>query len=102
MGDTRPVEGIDGESMRSQGKRGKTRRGNRKAKEISIYYNNVNGIRSKVDSFTDILGKLEPKIICVCETKIGTSKMIDKSLKEAGYKGITRCCRNGQGAPLSQ
>ena len=82
------------------GRKMKTRRGTHKAKEIALYFNNINGIKSKTESLFNILGKLEPEIVCLCETKSGNSTIIENQLKEAGYKGITRCAKSGQGGLL--
>ena len=93
--DTRPNEGNVCREGAQNVK--KTKRGRRKAKGITIYYNNVNGIKSKLDSIIGILGKLEPEIICFCETKVGSSTTVDNYLEKAGYKGISRCSKIGEG-----
>ena len=69
----------------------------RKAKEISVFYNNINGLRSKIESVMEIIKKIQPALVCICETKVGNSKLIDNKMEGAGYKAITRPIKDGQG-----
>ena len=78
-------------------KKKKKKRGRKKARQMSLLYNNINGLRSKLDSLHQILDQLQPEIVCLCETKVGTSKTIDKYANTIGYKGISRCSKDGQG-----
>ena len=78
----------------------KTKRGKKKARKLSIYYSNINGFRTKSDSLEGILDKLQPDLLCLCETKVGTSVTTNKYLQKLGYKGISRCSKAGQGGLL--
>ena len=104
MHDTRAGKGDDetelsqdGETSGKKKKKKRTKRGQKKAREITLYYNNINGFRSKADSIKEILKKVEPDILALCETKVGNSTVVDNNIEEAGYKGITRNIKNGQG-----
>ena len=68
----------------------------RKEKMFTPYYVNINGFRSKVDSLNDIVKKLNPSIIALCETKIDSSNIILKSLSKS-FNVITRQTKEGQG-----
>ena len=61
----------------------KTRRGmNKKAKEITIYYSNINGLKSKQERLRKVIDNLQPKIIILCETKSACGLDIKKILPE--------------------
>ena len=52
----------------------------RKSKEILVYYCNLNGIKSKQVSLQQLINQLDPKIIALCETKLGDDKLLRKLL----------------------
>ena len=88
------------ENRKGRKKKRKVHRGTKKAKEISIFYNNINGFRTKMDSLSEILERLEPNILCLCETKVGSSNVIKNNIERSGYKGITRSTKDGKGGLL--
>ena len=45
----------------------------------------------------EIIKKIQPALVCICETKVGNSKLIDNKMEGAGYKAITRPIKDGQG-----
>ena len=67
----------------------------RKEKMCTLYYVNINGFRSNVDSLNDIVKKLNPSIIALCETKIDSSNIILKRLSKS-FNVITRQTKEGQ------
>ena len=73
---------------RGRGKRDKTR-------NISIYYNNINGITSKKESLQKTVKDVNPDIVCLCETKLGSMGTVENLLQ--GYKMVGRCLKFGQG-----
>ena len=64
------------------------------SKEIVIYYCNVNGIKSKEISTKDILKKLAPKVIALCETKLPSDNFIKTMLPD--YEINSRPTKTGQ------
>ncbi len=70
----------------------------RRTRNICIYYNNINGISSKRDSLKKIIDDVQPDIICLCETKVGSIVTIEKLLSK--YKVIGRCTKYGQGGVI--
>ena len=47
-----------------------------------MYYNNLRGVNSKILSLRECIGKEEPHVICVTETKLDT----DAKIKIEGYE----------------
>ena len=70
----------------------------KKKKNISIFYSNINGAKSKYISLRSIIEELNPSIITLCETKLGKSSKIQKFLK--GYKLFPRNIKLGKGGLL--
>ena len=59
----------------------KTRRSQRKKpSKVNLYYCNVNGFLSKTESIKKIVEDVNPKIICLCETKLPSGKTIKAAL----------------------
>ena len=76
-----------GNSHNEQNDRIKVRRNRRRAlkkicSDFVVYYNNVRGIKSKIDSLEEILTELEPTIICLVETHMSKKELIEIT----GYK----------------
>ncbi len=76
----------------------KTRRGKNRTRDLTIFYNNVNGIRSKYVSVVNIVKKIQPVIFALCETKLGSTGKLKKSFPE--YELITRITKPGKGGLL--
>ena len=84
-------------------KKKRTRRAKTKSqKNLSVYYCNINGFRSKQDSLRQIIDRLQPKIVALCETKVPSGKTIKRILpdyevcsrqQKAGQKGIAICVK---------
>ena len=62
---------------------------------LEIYYNNVNGLLSKQDSFSHIIQMRQPDIVTLCETKLHKNSKFEvpgyeviKSNLKAGKEGI--------------
>ena len=68
----------------------------RKHKVCTLYYVNINGFKSKVDSLNDIVDKLCPSIIASCETKVSSNNLILKMFSRR-FNVITRQTKGGQG-----
>ena len=66
-----------------------------KSKNLSIYYNNINGITSKKESLQKTVKDVNPDIVCLCETKLGSMGTVENLLQ--GYKMVGRCLKFGQG-----
>ena len=74
----------------------RTRRGQKKKpKDITIYYCNINGFKSKQDSLRKIVDNLQPKIIVLCETKLSCGSLLKKVLPE--YEICPRATKAGKG-----
>ena len=75
--------------------------GCRSAKEerlkITVYYNNVNGIKSKTTSIQQILNHVQPHILALNETKQASTRNLT-TLK--GYDIVSRTVKIGQGCLL--
>ena len=68
--------------------RRKVRRGQVKKnmhRNCKIYYVNVRGLKSKVESLGEILCKVNPTIICMTETHLGQEEKVEMQ----GYKVFT-------------
>ena len=78
----------------------KRRRINRskKKKNISIFYNNVRGAKSKYSSIKNILEQVKPSIIALCETKLGKYSKIKKIMPD--YKPFQSITKQGKGGLL--
>ena len=64
-------------------KKGRTRRSiKKKAKEVLIYYSNLNGLKTKLNSTKGIIEKLAPKLIVLCETKLPSDAVLKNMLPE--------------------
>ena len=74
------------------------RKNNKQNNEISIYYNNINGMRSKKKSLGIIVKNIKPDVVCLCETKLGSLKTVKNKMES--YKFIGRCVKYGQGGVL--
>ena len=73
----------------------KTRRGKPvRQKNLDVYYCNVNGFKSKVESIKNIVEKHQPQIMALCETKLGSGQVIKNALP--GYEVCIRNCKTGQ------
>jgi exonuclease III len=68
-----------------------------KQKVCSIYMCNVNGLVSKIDSLVDIINKLDPSIIVLCETK-ATNAFVNTQLKKLNY---SVCAKPGSGLVIA-
>ena len=64
----------------------------------TFFYNNINGLRSKIYSLTEIIRNLEPELIALCETKVASLNMIQKHM--SGYNIIARNLKAGKGGLL--
>ena len=74
------------------------RKNNKQNNEISIYYNNINGMRSKKKSLGIIVKNIKPDVVCLCETKLGSLRTVKNKME--GYRVIGRCVKYGQGGVL--
>ena len=68
----------------------KTRRGlnNNKPKDVSLYYVNIRGLKSKIDSLGCIIGTVNPDVMAICEIKTITSGSAKSFFKSHGYEII--------------
>ena len=57
---------------------------------LSIYQSNINGIISKLDSFTKIIQKLSPDVIVLCELKHNNPIVLLKTCKKLGYTALVK------------
>ncbi len=78
--------------------RKKIRRGKKKAKDINIYYNNINGFKSKMSSLKVILEKEQPHVIALCETKLSKNShgLLEETVDKKNYKIIPRYTKYGK------
>ena len=73
----------------------KTRRSKlKKPREITIYYCNINGLKTKQESIKQVVEQLAPKIILLCETKLPSVTMLKKNFP--GYEVNGRPMKKGQ------
>ena len=65
----------------------KTRRGlgNNRARNVSIYYVNINGLKSKLDSLGCTMETVAPDVIALCEIKTITLGYATSFFKAHGY-----------------
>ena len=70
----------------------------KKKKDITILYNNINGVKSKYNSLRNILEKVNPTIVALCETKLGRLSKMQKVMP--GYKLYPRYVKQGKGGLL--
>ena len=76
--------------------RKRARRGSGKREvEYVIYYNNINGFRSKGHSLKKILSKIQPDVFVLCETMVKDSMVIKKMFPE--YSIVAKSKKDGQG-----
>ena len=77
--------------MRHRGRRS-SKKNSKRAKELKIFYNNINGYQTKENSLKMIVKDTSPDIIALCETKrpTGSKKEID------GYAVRERNLKQGQ------
>ena len=76
-------------------KRKKVRRSTcKKPKDVTVYYCNINGLKTKQFSLLQIVEQVEPKIILLCETKLPSDHLIKKLLP--GYEVNSRTTKCGQ------
>ena len=91
-------EKIAPELTEEQNSRTKNKRGPRKKvspnKSIKIYYNNINGFKSKHISLKKIINETTPDIIALCETK--REILVRKKDDIPGYDLIERNTRQGK------
>ena len=66
----------------------------KKPKSITLYYCNVNGIKSKQTSLKQIIEQIEPKIVVFCETKLPSDSILKNLLP--GYAVNGRPTKGGQ------
>ena len=59
-----------------------------------MYYCNVNGFKGKQESIKNIVEKIQPKIVAICETKLGCGQTIKSTLP--GYEVCPRNNKTGQ------
>ena len=73
----------------------RTRRGkNKKPQEITIFYSNINGLKSKQESVKQIIENLSPEIVLLCETKLPSDQIAKKTLPQ--YEVSGRPVKSGQ------
>ena len=73
----------------------KVRRGNRKhTQNIKLFYCNINGLKTKQGSLTQICERINPKVIILCETKLPSDRLIKKLLPT--YEITSRPTKLGQ------
>ena len=63
-----------------------------------MYYNNINGLRSKSNSLTNIIKSTQPKIVALCETKLGNSSRLSTIFQN--YELLTKFSKQGKGGLL--
>ena len=80
-----------GQSSRRRG--GKKR--NKKPKDITLYYVNINGYQSKKDSLEEIVKSIEPDIVTLVETKVSKNKVFKEW--EPYYQCLRKNCTRGKG-----
>ena len=63
-----------------------------------MFYNNINGYQSKSESVHEIMSKIEPEIVVLCETKSAQKNTLKKDFKK--YDLITKQIKKGKGGIL--
>ena len=77
------------------GRRRGGRKRNKKTKDVSLYYVNINGYQSKKDSLEEIIKSIQPEIVALVETKVSKNKVYKEW--EPYYQCIKRNCSRGKG-----
>ena len=67
----------------------------KKPKNIKMYYCNMNGLKSKLESTKQIVERLDPKVIIMCETKLPSDTVLKTLLPT--YEINSRSMKTGQG-----
>ena len=89
---------MEVEGKKNKKTKKKVKRGRKKKKELTIFYNNINGIRSKYTSTINIVKKIQPEILALCETKLGNCGKLKKSFPD--YELVNRITKQGKGGLL--
>ena len=71
-----------------------TRR-SKKKKNVTILYNNIRGVKSKYNSLSNIMEKISPSILALCETKLGKFSKLENVLPN--HKLFPRSVKQGKG-----
>ena len=58
--------------------------------KLVLYSININGINSKLDSFLELLARLSPDIVTVCELKTNQLATLSVKLKELNYGIVSK------------
>ena len=70
----------------------------KKSRKLTIWYNNINGYKSKADSCMEIISKLNPDIIVMNETKLAKRNTLHRDLQN--YDLVTKYVKKGKGGIL--
>ena len=74
----------------------KTKRGKKKKRNISLYYCNVNGVRTKYESLQNIINnQVNPDVFAICETKVNSHSKLKHFFPD--YNLLTRVIKQGKG-----
>ena len=65
---------------------------------MTLFYNNINGYKSKSESLIEIISKIDPEIIVLCEIRLPKKNTLKKDL--SNYDLIAKCVKKGQGGIL--
>ena len=65
---------------------------------MTLFYNNINGYKSKSESLIEIISKVDPEIIVLCEIRLPKKNTLQKDL--SNYDLIAKCVKKGQGGIL--
>ncbi len=67
-------------------------------KDINVYYNNINGLKSKMASLKGILEKEQPHVLALCETKLAKNAhgLLEETINKKRYKIIPRYTKAGK------
>ena len=86
------------QSLGFRRKRSKIRRSRNKKKSIDIFYNNINGFKSKMTSLESIVQSTKPHIIALCETKLSKNSngIIEEVFNKKEYKSFPRFTKVGK------
>ena len=76
----------------------RTRRSTKHKKELTIFYNNINGFKSKSNSMVNIIRKSRPTIVALCETKMGNNGKLKEIF--SNYEIVPRITKQGKGGLL--
>ena len=69
-----------------------------KNSKVTVFYNNINGFQSKSESLSEIIRKLKPEIIGICETKAAPKNTLRRDFKD--YDVVTKQIKKGKGGLL--